>query len=120
MILGLNGKPLVIEKPNTAMRKGMQVEMFQLPKGAIVSKQLSREFHNRLQNDARLRERLETADRMTGTKSLCLALMERGEMSEGTKRAIEQNLDFGEKILRQRVESEGEALAETGKAYAGQ
>jgi hypothetical protein len=102
------------------MRKGMQVEAFQLPKGAIISAEKSREFHNRLMNDSVLRERLETADRMTGTKSLCLAILERGEMSESTKRNLQKNLEFGEKIIRQRVESEGSALAETGKAYAGQ
>ena len=117
MILDARGNPIKIERPNTTARRGAQIDAFQLPKGAIIDARRSREFHNRIRNDARLRERLETADKMTGTKSLCLQMLKPGEMTPMTKIALQNNLEFGEKVMRRRAQEEA-ALEPTRRAYA--
>jgi hypothetical protein len=94
-----------------------QIDGFQLPNGAVVSKSASFDLHNRIRNDAGLRERLETAQRMTGRKILHLSLMERGNknVTDDLFRTIEKNADFGEKVMRERVKNEN--LKESEKGY---
>jgi hypothetical protein len=99
-------------------RRGEQVDGFQLPSGAIVSEAFSRDFHNRIKNDPILRERLETAARMTGKESLHLAALRNDSefKAKQVEEAIFKNLREGEKVQRARAKSEN--LTESKEAYA--
>jgi L-cysteine desulfidase len=107
------GRPITSKQ----QRRDEQVEGFELPNGAIISKQISFDLHKRIQNDTALRERLETAQRMTGRSILHLAMLDHGnkQMTAGMEKAIEKNLDFGEKIQQRRIKEE--KLTESEKGY---
>jgi len=94
-----------------------QIDGFQLPDGAIVSKSASFDLHNRIKNDAGLRERLETAQRMTSRKILHLSLLDRNNknVTDDLFRTIEKNADFGENVMRKRIKDEN--LKESDKGY---
>jgi hypothetical protein len=94
-----------------------QIDGFQLPDGAVVSKTASFALHNRIRNDAGLRERLETAQRMTGRKILHLSLIDRNNknITDNLFRTIEKNAEFGENVMRKRVKEEN--LKESEKGY---
>ena len=98
-------------------RQGDQVDGFQLPDGAIVSKRFSMDFHNRIANDSGLRERLETAQRMTKKKILHLSLLDRTNKAAtaNVDDAIIKNLDVGEELQRHRIKTE--KLTKSEKAY---
>jgi hypothetical protein len=115
MILDSHGNPTSSEWVNG--RKGDQVEGFQLPDGAIVSKKISMDIHKRIQNDSTLRERLEIAQRMTGRKILHLSLLDHSNknVNASVNKAIEKNLDVGEEIQRHRANTEN--LTQSEKAY---
>jgi hypothetical protein len=114
MLVDLAGRPLVSQESRA---HGEQVDALELPNGAIVSKRFSMAFHERIKNDTVLRERLETAQRMTGRKILHLSLLDRNNknVTAEVESAIEKNLDFGEKIQRDRIKTE--KLPESEKAY---
>jgi hypothetical protein len=103
--------------PIKSQRRDEQIDGFQLPNGAIVSKSASFDLHNRIKNDPLLRERLEVAQRMTGRKILHLSLLEHGNknVTAELSKAIEKNLDFGEKVQKERIKTEN--LKESEKAY---
>jgi len=100
MLYAPNGRPIrKVSAPFGGMRRGMQVDAIALANtGAKVSPEFSRQFQNKLRNNAELRERIERADKMTGTKTLHLAMIERGEMSNKTEDTLMVNQKFGEKI----------------------
>lgn len=115
MILDSHGRPTSSEWVNG--RRGDQVEGFQLPDGAIVSKRISMDLHNRIANDSNLREKLEVAQRMTGRKILHLSLMDRTNKNSTAQinEAIKKNLDVGEDL--QRLRAKTEKLTKSEKAY---
>ncbi len=117
MLYGPNGKPITIEPPKHCGRRGMQADAFALPDGAVVSLERSMDLQQRIRNDARLRERIEAADRMTGTKTLHLMMLDHGEISEKKQDALVKNLEFAEKIMRKRIENEKSDLKGSNKAY---
>jgi hypothetical protein len=106
------GRPITSRQP-----RDEQIDGFQLPDGAVVSKSASFDLHKRIQNDTTLRERLETAQRMTGRKILHLSFMERGNknITADLFKTIEKNADFGEKVMQKRIKDEN--LKESDKAY---
>ena len=107
MILDAQGRPIrKVAAPNTTERKGMQFDAYSLPDGAIVDLDKSKEFQNRLRNDVALRERIEVADRMVGTKTLHLAVLQRGEMSSNVEKALISNQKFAQKIMEKRTKEE--------------
>ena len=110
-LIGLDGRPL-----NSA-RHGEQVDGYTLPDGAIVCKKASLDLHDRIKNNAKLREDLESAQRMTGRKIRHLSLLDKNNknVNGDVETAIEKNLDFGEKIQRDRVKKE--KLNKSGEAY---
>lgn len=116
MILDYAGNPItsINDAPG---RRGMQVDGFQLPDGAIVSREKSFRLHNNIKNNTLLRERLEVASRMTGRTAIHLSMLRPSVygMSADVERAIVKNVEFGEKIQHRRVEEE--KLKESGKAY---
>lgn len=105
-IVDWRGRPISSANERNEMRRGEQVEAFSLPDGAVISKTASLALHNRIANDTRLRERLEVAARMTGRRSLHLALLDRSNknVTRSVEEAIVRNLDHGEKIQNQRAE----------------
>lgn len=108
MILDHNGRPY--QEPSNSTRRGMQVDGCALPDGVIVSMKKSLELHNKIKTDSRLRERIEAADRMTGTESIHLALLRRTDKTTGMDNQIEKDLvknqEFGETVQRKRVVDE--------------
>jgi hypothetical protein len=90
----------------------MQVDGYSLPDGYVVSAKASMGLHNRIQNDSVLRERIEAADRMTGTESIHLAMLrhDHKKPSKQTEAALLKNQQFGEKIMKKRIHDEGKAL----------
>jgi hypothetical protein len=118
MILNRYGNPI------GTGRYGEQIDGFQLPDGAVICKTASLALHRRIQNDPILRERLETAQKIIREKTgnpkfsfLHLELLkhENKNITPEVTKAIEKNLDFGEKIQRQRIDNE--KLKESGKGY---
>jgi hypothetical protein len=104
-------------RPTSSARRGEQIEGFQLPDGAIVSKRISMDLHNRIANDSALRERLEVAQRMTKRKILHLSLLDRTNKSAtaNVDEAIIKNLSAGEELQRHRTQTE--KLTKSEKAY---
>jgi hypothetical protein len=115
MLYNAQGEPI---KSNPSVGK---IDAFQLPDGAFVSKKISMEFHNRLRNDAALRERIEQADRQTGTESWHLALLrhDTGRPNDEAHAIMERNLEFGEKIQQRRVKEEAKDLPHTKASLGG-
>ncbi len=102
------GRPISSESERNEYRRGEQVAAFELPDGAIVSKGASMALHHKIRDDAQLRERLETAARMTGRRSLHLALCDRDNKhrTAAVEAAVEKNLEFGEAIQRERIKTD--------------
>jgi hypothetical protein len=118
MVLNRYGNPI------GTGRYGEQVDGFQLPDGAVISKKASFALHQRIKNDSILRERLETAQNTIRQKTgnpnfeflhLSLLKHENKNITAEVSKAIEKNLDFGEAIQRQRIDTE--KLKESGKGY---
>jgi hypothetical protein len=115
MLYAPNGQPI---------RKSMQVDAYDLPDGAIVSKAMSIVIHNKIANDTLLRERLEQAQRERNARFpkrkgniLHLAMLKRGEMSTRTQEALVKNAEFGEKVARKRMSAEN--LKQSARGYEG-
>lgn len=115
MILDAHGRPTSSEWVNG--RRGDQVDGFQLPDGAIVSKRISMDLHERIKNDSKLRERIEVAQRMTKSKILHLSLLDNTNKhaTGSVDDAIKANLDVGEELQRHRTNTE--KLTKSEKAY---
>ena len=98
-------------------RHGEQMDGFQMANGAVVSERASMDLHRRIENDSVLRERIETAQKMTGKETLHMALIRHGNKNKQTNidEIIKTNVRAGEKVLHVRAESE--KLTESKKAY---
>ncbi len=118
MLYDYRGQPVTSESLNSPGRRGERVEAYSLPDGAVVSAAASRALLNKIKNDTLLRERLETAARMTGRRTLALELCRNGnkELTPAVEQALEKNMQFGESIHNQRIRAE--KLAESEKGYA--
>lgn len=116
-LVDFRGRPISSANERNEARRGDQVDAYALPNGAIVSKVASFALHNRIKNDTLLRERLETAARMTGRTTLHLDLLRHGNKhaTATVEKAIEKNLEFGEKIQSQRIADK--AIPETKAGY---
>lgn len=120
MLYGPDGAPLrKAPTPNkTGMRRGNQVNGFELPEGAVVSHALSMKLHNMIRDNAKLREDIEKADKITGTETLHLAAMRRKNgMTDKIAQALMSNQIAGEMIMRERVKKDGESLNKSGEGY---
>lgn len=108
MILGPNGIPVMSkeqrkEAARLCGRYGYRVNAFDLPEGAIQSEKMSFALHEQIKNNTQLRDRLEAAQRITGSKYLHLDMMDNSKtgLTADKKRAIETNVKFGEKIIKE-------------------
>jgi hypothetical protein len=119
MLYGPDGRPITVHKPNKpAMRRGNQVNVFELPPGAVISQKLSQKLHNMIRNNSKLREDIEAADRATGTRTLHLEVMRPGhDMSPNVEKALMNNQISGEMIMRERTQTEGNSLNKSGEGY---
>jgi hypothetical protein len=116
MLYGPNGQVLVPNKPG--MRRGSQVNVFELPPGTVISKRLSAKLHDMIRDNAVLRENIEKADRITGTETLHLAVMRGGKgITPAVQKAMVNNQAAGEIIMRERVQKEGDSLNKSGEGY---
>lgn len=111
-LIGLDGRPL-----NSA-RRDEQVDGYTLPDGAVICKAASLALHQQIKDNKNgIRDRLEAAQRMTRRKILHLSLMDKNNkhVTGDVESAIVKNLDFGEKIQRNRVKTE--KLKHSGAGY---
>ena len=71
MILNQYGRPVTSSHRGWQNgRHGEQMDGFQMANGAVVSERASMDLHRRIENDSVLRERIETAQKMTGKETL--------------------------------------------------
>lgn len=88
-----------VQAPFGGMRRGMQVDGVQLAAtGAKVSPELSKALHCKIRDNVDLREKIERADKLTGTKTLHLEMLDRGDVDKDTEKKLMDNQKFGEKI----------------------
>jgi hypothetical protein len=120
-IYGTDGSILTGEA--AGIRRGAKIDGYALPNGCIISAKLSRDLHNRIKNDSRLRERIEGAQKlvharrvqrwiaggMVGKKPLMMETIQMAmlrhdnkEMNTDVRNAIDKNMAFGEKIQQQK------------------
>lgn len=96
-----------VKSPDINGRRGMGFDAYSLPKCAIIDPRRSKGFQNRLRNDAKLRERIEKADKMTGTKTLHLEMLNRnnnrGDLTPEVERALIINQEFGQRVKKMRL-----------------
>lgn len=113
----------VLSGEAAGVRHGLQVDAYSLPNGAIISKRLSMDIHNKIKNNARLRENIETAQKMvlakkiqawimggmigkkpTMQETIHLAMLRREnkEMTNEVRDNIDRNMSFGENIQNKR------------------
>lgn len=105
MLVDLQGRriPPTQQSPQ---RNGMRVDLMELHPRARACMEASRKLQAMIRDDSQLRERIETADRMTGTKTIHLDIL-RGSgdgMDNKTVDALIKNQEFAEKVLIQKAE----------------
>lgn len=117
-LVDYRGNPITSASLNSDGRRGERIEAYSLPDGAVVSAMASHALLNTIRNDTKLRERLETAARMTGRTTLALELCRPGnkEITPALEAALEKNMQFGEAIHNHRIRAE--KLEESDRAYA--
>lgn len=84
----------------------MQLNASDLPDGAVIDMDRSKVLHEKIRNNTKLRERIETAQRMTGNKALHLLMLAPGQMPESVKRALVKNQVWGQKYIKKRIKEE--------------
>jgi hypothetical protein len=135
MLYAPNGQ--IISGEAAGVRHGHQVDGYAMPNGCIVSAKFTRDFHNRIKNDSRLRERIESAQKLSHAKrvqkwiaggmvgkkptmqeTIHLAMLRNNnpEMTNEVRTAIEKNVEHGEKVMRKRIHDEGAALERSAVA----
>lgn len=113
MIVDCNGRPI---STNSPIRRGINCDGYELPNGAIISTRISNDFRKSIQNNTKLREALETAQRMTGKTLIALDMQRNSKgMDDSTRNTLIKNQEFGEKVMMKRVEEEN--LTESKKGY---
>jgi hypothetical protein len=117
MILNQYGRPVSGSRDWRHGRRGDQVDGFQMSNGAVVSEKASLSLHDRIASDSNLRDRIESAQKMTGKETLHMALIRHGDRNKKTNidEIIKTNVRAGEKVVRARAENEN--LTESKKAY---
>ena len=121
----------VISGEAAGVRHGHQVDGYSLPNGCIVSQKFTKDLHNKIKNNPRLRENIEAAQKlslakriqkwiaggMVGRKptmqeTIHLAMLRRNnpEMTAEVRGAIEKNVEHGEKLMQKRIHDEGASL----------
>lgn len=114
MILDSRGRPI---STNSPIRRGINCDGYELPNGAIISTRISNDFRQSIQNNTKLREALETAQRMTGKTLIALDMQRNSKGMDGaTRETLVKNQEFGEKVMKKRV-AEEKNLTESKKGY---
>jgi hypothetical protein len=116
MLYNAQGNPVMSAERSATMRDAVKatVDGFQMPDGAIISYERSMALHARIVNDPILRERIEAADRQTGTTSMHLAVLRK--VNKISLDDVVKNMKFGEKVQDRRVVEEKADLPNTSKA----
>jgi hypothetical protein len=97
MLYDPNGRPISTAKPNDDIRTGAEMDLNALPKCAVSTRRRSFDLHQQIVNNSVLRERLETAQRMTGHKLMHLDIIKMTHPQ--TEKRIVRHVDFTEKVL---------------------
>lgn len=97
MLYDPHGRPISTAKPNTDVRTGAEFDLKALPSCAVSTRRRSFALHEQIVNNSVLRERLETAQRMTGHKLMHLDIIKMTHPQ--TERRIVRHIDFTEKVI---------------------
>jgi hypothetical protein len=108
---------MILDPSGTPIRRRVNIDGFQLPNGAIVSVKATLDFNRRIQNDPKLREALEAAQKRTKRTffHMDLLALRTGELTQDNADALIAGQAGAEEIMRERVETE--KLRLSGKAY---